>query len=220
MKNKPLNQSEYEMKIIEDLGTTTATDFTTSKGRYAMCECTLCKQPFKVRMGSTKAKEQVSCKECTLNDKQSYKHPLYAIWNGIKQRCYSVKRKDYSRYGGIGVTMCAEWKNDVDAFIDWCESNGWNKKLVVDKDIKCRELNISPAVYCKHTISFITTRENSEEASAKVVMQYDKNMNFIAEHKSCVIAAESINKSGSKSSIANCCRNITKSSFGFKWKYK
>ena len=42
MKMKPLNQSEYTMKIIKDLGITTANENTTSTGRYAIFECTKC----------------------------------------------------------------------------------------------------------------------------------------------------------------------------------
>ena len=69
------------------------------------------------------------------------------------------------RYGAIGVTMCDEWKDDVEAFYDWCMANGWNTSLVLDKDIKCKELGINPAVYSPETISMITAQENVEEAN-------------------------------------------------------
>ncbi len=219
MKMKPLNQSEYTMKIIKDLGMTTANENTTSTGRYAIFECTKCSKHFKARCSGSVAKAQTTCHECTLNPLETTKHPLYAIWNGIKQRCYSPKRKDYCKYGAKGVTMCDEWKNNPQSFIDWCIENGWNNSLVVDKDIKCRELNISPTIYSPKTITFITTQQNAEEANAIPVLQYDLNMNFISEHVSAQKAANSVGlKEGS--SVTSCCKGRSKTSGGFIWKYK
>lgn len=220
-RQRPLNQDEYTMRIVKDLGTTTARPDTTSLARYALFECTICKNPFKARCGSTSAKKQTSCRECTLSPGQQYKHPLYAIWNGIKQRCYSPKRKDYCRYGGIGVTMCPEWLNDSSSFISWCLANGWEASLVVDKDIKCRTQNISPTIYAPHTLSFITVQANAEEANAKTVLQYTLDGEFLAEHVSTVKAVLSLGKKrSSKTGVANCCRGVSHTAFGFKWKYK
>lgn len=218
---QPLSQEEFTMKIVEDLGQTTANENTVKKSRYAIFECTQCNKHFKARATGKVARAQTSCQECTLNEAQTYKHPLYAIWNGIRQRCYSPRRKDYHKYGGIGVTMCAEWREDFNSFFTWCQANGWKPELVVDKDIKCREQNISPTVYSPTTISFITTQANSEEANAKCVGQYTLEGEFIAYHVSTVAAVLSLGKKASaKSSIANCARGVSKSSFGFKWKYK
>lgn len=38
------------------------------------------------------------------------------IWRGIKDRCYNPNRPEYKRYGGRGIKMCDEWKNDFTAF--------------------------------------------------------------------------------------------------------
>lgn len=220
MKMLPLQPTEYKMKLLQDLGMQKAT--TTSKRlvRFALFECPICLQPFKALATSKAAKNQTSCYACTLNPKQTCKHPLYAIWNGIKQRCYSSKRKDYARYGGVGVTMCDEWKNNPQQFIDWCLLNGWESSLVVDKDIKCAELGISPAIYAPNTISFITMQMNAEQANAKVVLQYALSGELIAEHDSCVKAATSVGFPKGKSNVANCCRGLAHTAFGFVWKYK
>ena len=224
MKNtrtKPLNQEEFTMKIIEDLGITTANENTIATARYAIFECTVCNKHFKARATGATARKQTSCIECTKSESKNYKHPLYAIWNGIKQRCYAPKRKDYHKYGGIGVTMSDEFKNSVDTFIEFCLTNGWKPELIIDKDIKCRELGISPTIYSRETLSFITVQENAEEANAKIVLQYSLNNEFIAEYVSTVVAAVSIGKSrNARSSIANCCRGTAHTAFGFKWKYK
>jgi len=36
-------------------------------------------------------------------------HPLYNIYNGIKQRCYTEECVAYSGYGGRGIIMCERW---------------------------------------------------------------------------------------------------------------
>ena len=41
---------------------------------------------------------------------------LYWVWHGIKNRCYSKKNKWYKNYGGRGIKVCDEWRNDFSAF--------------------------------------------------------------------------------------------------------
>lgn len=53
---------------------------------------------------------------------------LYPLWKSIKYRCYCTTSKDYSRYGGRGIVMCEEWKNDFKAFYDWAISNGYKEE--------------------------------------------------------------------------------------------
>jgi len=216
MNMKPLNQDEYTMEIVEDLGMLVV-PAGTRKARYAKFKCTICKQPFKVRCGSSKAKAQTKCTKCTESKDQYYKHPLYAIWNGIRQRCYNTKRKDYPKYGGKGVTMSEEFKNSSTAFIEFCLQNGWNSELEVDKDEKSKLLGLSPGIYSRKTLSFIPQQRNAELANAKPVAQYTLEGTYICTHASTVKAADSVN--ANKSSIANACRDITKTSKNYIWKY-
>ena len=140
-KQLPLNQDDFTMKLIEDLGRLPSPSNPTRFYRFAIFECTKCKQHFKARATGDKAKTQTCCINCVGSHNKSY-DTLYAIWNGIRQRCYNPKRKDYHKYGGKGVTMSPEWKDDVTAFISWCEENGWKPGLVIDKDIKSKELGV------------------------------------------------------------------------------
>lgn len=218
-KQQPLIQEHYVMKIIEDLGQVPSKTNPNRFYRHAIFECPVCKTHFEARATGPKAKTQESCINCIGSHKASY-HPLYAIWNGIKQRCYNPKRKDYSRYGALGVTMHAEWRDDVVAFISWCEANGWQPGLIIDKDIKSKELGINPPIYSPETISFITTQQNAAEANGKPVAQYDLEGNFIQKFNTCVEAVLHLGKPASaKSSISTCCRGVNHTAFGFKWKY-
>ena len=41
----------------------------------------------------------------------------YLAWLSAKARCFNPKTKYYRHYGGRGITMCDEWKNDFVAFL-------------------------------------------------------------------------------------------------------
>ena len=51
---------------------------------------------------------------------------IYSVWCTIKDRCYDVNNPSYHRYGGRGITMCGEWKNNPEAFIQWAYANGYD----------------------------------------------------------------------------------------------
>lgn len=61
------------------------------------------------------------------------KHPLHPIWNGIKVRCNDKNRHNYMNYGGRGITICDEWKDDFEAFYNWSISHGWKQGLSIDR---------------------------------------------------------------------------------------
>lgn len=58
---------------------------------------------------------------------------LYNIYNNMRQRCKNSNRHDYCRYGGRGITVCDEWKNDFQAFYDWSMKNGYAENLTIDR---------------------------------------------------------------------------------------
>lgn len=50
---------------------------------------------------------------------------LYNVWSAIKRRCYKQDDPAYSWYGGRGVKMCEEWRNDYSAFREWALESGY-----------------------------------------------------------------------------------------------
>ena len=60
-------------------------------------------------------------------------NPIYKVWIDMKQRCYNYNNKDYNYYGSRGITVCSEWKDDSEAFINWGLSNGYSKGLTIDR---------------------------------------------------------------------------------------
>ena len=75
----------------------------------------------------------LSCKHHMESYDRRSRHPLYGTWHSMIQRCYSEKSHGYRIYGGRGIKVCDEWKNDFWAFVKWAESNGYEKGLSIDR---------------------------------------------------------------------------------------
>ena len=51
----------------------------------------------------------------------------------MKGRVLNPKHKFFHDYGGRGITICEEWKNDFVSFHDWAMSNGYSDELSIDR---------------------------------------------------------------------------------------
>lgn len=58
---------------------------------------------------------------------------LYEVWCSMNRRCSSEKDKNYQRYGGRGISVCQEWRNDYAKFRDWSLKNGYKEGLTIDR---------------------------------------------------------------------------------------
>lgn len=56
------------------------------------------------------------------NTKHGYlkggRHPVYRVWQGIKERCLKPKHKSYPDYGGRGIKICDRWMDFVNFIAD------------------------------------------------------------------------------------------------------
>lgn len=41
----------------------------------------------------------------------------YRSWNSMIERCFNPRHHAYARYGGKGITVCAEWRDSFEAFL-------------------------------------------------------------------------------------------------------
>lgn len=58
---------------------------------------------------------------------------LYGVWCAMKRRCYNTNVKEYKWYGGRGITVHEEWKNNYSSFSDWAYKNGYKEGLTLDR---------------------------------------------------------------------------------------
>ena len=55
-----------------------------------------------------------------------YNERLYKVWAGMKQRCSNPNNKEYSKYGGKGISVCSEWANSYPVFREFMLSHGYD----------------------------------------------------------------------------------------------
>jgi hypothetical protein len=97
-------------------------------------------------------KEIIKKKMTTHNQKFTR---LYAIWCGMKQRCYNPHRKEYRLYGGRGIKMDDSWASDFKTFYKWAMANGYNDTLSIERiDVNGN--------YCPENCKWITLIEQAD----------------------------------------------------------
>lgn len=89
---------------------------------------------------------------------------LYRIWVNMKTRCYNENDPHFERYGGRGISICDEWRNDFLTFHEWSMSNGYEEHLTIDRidnngnysPVNCRWSTIQEQNVNKRNVRFIT----------------------------------------------------------------
>lgn len=98
---------------------------------------------------------------------------LYGIWNTMKFRCYNKNSSRYNNYGGRGITICDEWKNNFISFYNWAMSNGYKEGLSIDRinndgnyePSNCRWTNLFVQANNTRRNIFITYNRETHSAS-------------------------------------------------------
>lgn len=99
--------------------------------------------------------------------------PEYGIWLDIKKRCYNRNYKQYADYGGRGITMCDEWKDDFTAFY---HDMGQRPSFEHSIDRKDNELG-----YSKSNCRWATREEQANNTRSSVRYKVDGEDLTIAE---------------------------------------
>lgn len=103
---------------------------------FYLCKCDCGKETIVEKSHLRKKVDATeSCGCIAAKHNMSHNNRIYDIWTGIRKRCFSntEANKDYKNYGGRGITMCAEWKNDFVSFYNWAINNGYKENLTIDR---------------------------------------------------------------------------------------
>lgn len=82
------------------------------------------------------------------------KHPLFPVYWEARHRCESPTNKDFTNYGGRGIKFCEEWKQNLSAFFEWAECNGYKHGLQLDRKDNNGD-------YCPENCRFVSPKENA-----------------------------------------------------------
>lgn len=110
---------------------------TPNKASIWHCKCLSCGEEKDIVGQSLTNGKSTMCRKCSAKIYNAKKYAndklKRSLYNGIKQRCYNPKSVHYKDYGGRGITMCDEWKNDSVAFCDWAYANGYKEGMSIER---------------------------------------------------------------------------------------
>lgn len=102
------------------------------------------------------------------------KTKLYQIWCGMKQRCFSKSDKSYGLYGGRGITVCDEWKNNFVLFRNWSMKNGYKEGLSIDRID-------NNGNYCPENCRWVTSKEQNNNKRNTIRIEYNGETKTLQE---------------------------------------
>ncbi len=147
------------LTIIEELGIKNIVlkrGVSHKRAKYVKAKCE-CGETIEAKLAQLTSLKTQSC-GCLIKDSHK-KHglrysPLYSVWSGMVQRCHNAKSESYKNYGGRGIFVCNEWREDFALFHEWANANGYKNSLQIDR---IDNNNGYEAKNCR----FVTPKENS-----------------------------------------------------------
>ena len=108
---------------------------------FGLFYCVYCEKDVKLRLSNGLTNKSCGCMRNTLLASSHLKHGdrktrLYNTLQGMKQRCFNFKNKDYYNYGGRGIKVCPEWTDKENGYINfrnWALNNGYKEELTIDR---------------------------------------------------------------------------------------
>lgn len=100
------------------------------------------------------------------------------------QRCGNSNSINYGRYGGQGIGICKEWREDFGAFWAWAISQGYDDDIERQKKRKDRLTidRINPSGnYCPENCRWATYREQVNNRKNNVRFEYKGESKTLGE---------------------------------------
>lgn len=142
------------MRLIKELG---PTERDGKIVHLSIGECNFCGEKHRLTTEHILNSNSERCSKCRKVTHGLSRHPLYKVWKDMMKRCNDPSNKHYHNYGGLGVKVCDEWSNSVEAFVSWGEANGYEKDLSIDKDT----MSEGTKIYSPKTCVFVSNTVNN-----------------------------------------------------------
>ena len=108
------------------------------------------------------------------NQKPISRTRLYRIWQAMKTRCYNSNHRHYCDYGGRGITVCEEWKNDFMNFYNWSMDNGYTDNLSIER-------KDNSGNYCPENCIWVDSKTQSNNKRTSYFVTYNGKTQTIAQ---------------------------------------
>lgn len=96
----------------------------------------------------------------------------YSIWCGMRNRCLNPRQPHYPRYGGRGITVCAEWRESFEAFLrDMGDPPPGHSLDRIDND----------GPYTKANCVWATSKAQSRRRRSSVIVEHMGKSQTLAE---------------------------------------
>lgn len=102
------------------------------------------------------------------------KSKLYRVYTLMCQRCHAPYNDNYFRYGGRGIKVCSEWRNNFSVFAEWAFQNGYKEGLSIDR--KNNNGN-----YCPENCRWVDWKTQSNNRRSNHLIEYQGQTHTIAE---------------------------------------
>ena len=133
-----------------------------------LCRCD-CGQEKTVLSSNLRGGYSKSCRSCQISYRNTTHGQtgtrLYNVWTGIIARCENPNGEFYYCYGGRGIKVCKEWRNDFSTFYKWAIANGYEKGLSIDRINN--DGNYEPS-NCRFVTMAIQSRNNRHNRPVKI----------------------------------------------------
>jgi hypothetical protein len=178
----PKLRDDLTGKTFENLYVIGFSHMTDYGSAWYTCRCELCGTIKPVRARNLKNGDAKSCGCVQYTHRKLYPsrldspfdNRLYKIWKHMLSRCYNESDVAYNRYGAIGITVCAEWKNDLHTFIAWANNNGYSERLTLDR-VK------NEKGYCPDNCRFVSARIQNINRKNSIYFEIDGETKALSE---------------------------------------
>lgn len=131
---------------------------------------------------------------------RNIEYRLNGVYKNMKTRCYNKNYYQYKDWGGRGIIVCDEWRNNFQAFCDWAIENGYKEGLQIDRidnnkgyspdncrwvDVKTQSNNRRSNIYLTYNGKTQTMKQWAEELDINYMTIYMRHMRGY-DDKSCL----------------------------------